>query len=300
MITWLRRRLKASPLIAFYLSFFMVAPIYPAQAAPVYAFSSLSNRCVSAYSASAFGSRYVVARATSISAIMVRMSATAPTTNFSTSRYYIRPDLSGYPGSIAATFTPDTVTGGLARFTGSYSAVAGTKFWVTPGQGFATLNGCYGQPLTSGDITSDGSLTVDSATGISTPYYTESSDNAVTWGIGTQNSFLFQLALEIGADSSTVTISSISPSVSPLVYKNTYTLTATLSAPGKTTFYAQGKTIPGCKNILWATTTATCTWKPVAHGAVSVYATLKPTDTSKPTSVSPTLTYGVSKRSNTR
>jgi len=300
MITWLRRRFKASPLIAFYLAVFMVAPQYPAQAAPVYAFSSLSNRCVTAYSSGAYGSRYVVARATSIAAITVRMSATAPTTSFSSSRYYIRPDVSGNPGAIAATFIPDTVTGGLARFTGSYSAVSGTKFWVTPGQGFFTLNGCYGQPLTTGDITSDGSLTVDSATGIGSPYYTESFDGAVTWGVGTQNTFLFQLGLEIGGDSSTITISSISPSTSPLVYKSSYTLTATLSTPGKTNFYAKGKIIPGCKNITWATTTATCTWKPAVHGAVSVYATLKPTDTSKSSSASPTRTFGVGARSNTR
>jgi hypothetical protein len=300
MITWLRRRFTASPLIAFYLSIFMVAPQYPAQAAPTYAFSSLSSRgCVTAYSGTPYGSRYVVYRNSSISGLTIQIG-TGATTNFGTSKYYIRTDNSGTPGTVLATFSPLNVTAGLARYSGSYSATSGTKFWITPGQTFSTFPGCYGQPLLASDLTNDGSMNVDSTTGLTGVYYTQSSDGTATWGTGVASNFLFQLGIEIGGDTSTVTISSVSPNDSPLIYNKPYTLTATLSTPGKTTFYAMGKTIPGCKNILWATTTATCSWKPAIHGSVAIYATLKPTDSSLSASVSPTLTYGVSKRANTR
>ena len=46
------------------------------------------------------------------------------------------------------------------------------------------------------------------------------------------------------------------------------TINATVSTPGKVTFYANGKVIPGCvkKNV---TTTALCSWKPTIQGRVT-------------------------------
>jgi hypothetical protein len=61
-------------------------------------------------------------------------------------------------------------------------------------------------------------------------------------------------------------------------YRNSNLITATVSKPGKVTFYQQGVVIPGCKNKTAASTTATCSWKPSRRGKVSVTASLTPTD----------------------
>ena len=60
-------------------------------------------------------------------------------------------------------------------------------------------------------------------------------------------------------------------------YRTSNLLTATVSKPGKVTFYQQGVVIPGCKNRT-VTTTATCNWKPSRRGKISVSASLTPTD----------------------
>jgi hypothetical protein len=61
-------------------------------------------------------------------------------------------------------------------------------------------------------------------------------------------------------------------------YRNSNLITATVSKPGKVTFYQQGVVIPGCKNKVAALSTVTCNWKPSRRGKVSVTASLTPTD----------------------
>jgi hypothetical protein len=61
-------------------------------------------------------------------------------------------------------------------------------------------------------------------------------------------------------------------------YRASNLITATVSKPGKVTFYQQGVVIPGCKNRNAASTTATCSWKPSRRGKIAVTASLIPTD----------------------
>jgi Concanavalin A-like lectin/glucanases superfamily len=61
------------------------------------------------------------------------------------------------------------------------------------------------------------------------------------------------------------------------------TITATVTAPGKVSFFANGRPIPRCANI--ATTlvspfTAQCLWKPLVHGQISVTTSFVPNDVS--------------------
>ena len=60
-------------------------------------------------------------------------------------------------------------------------------------------------------------------------------------------------------------------------YRASNLITATVSKPGKVTFYQQGVVIPGCKNKT-ATSTVTCNWKPSRRGKIAVTASLTPTD----------------------
>jgi hypothetical protein len=75
---------------------------------------------------------------------------------------------------------------------------------------------------------------------------------------------------------STTTTLSAATSPNPN-YRTTNTITATVSKPGKITFYQEGVVIPGCKNKT-ATTTVTCNWKPSRRGKIAVTASLTPTD----------------------
>jgi hypothetical protein len=65
------------------------------------------------------------------------------------------------------------------------------------------------------------------------------------------------------------------------------------------TFYALGKTIPGCIKIYTTTTSATCNWKPSVKGAISLYAKVVP-DNGAATSTSPPATFLVGKRTTLR
>lgn len=85
------------------------------------------------------------------------------------------------------------------------------------------------------------------------------------------------------------TISLVAPST--YTYRSASTITATVNAPGRVTFFANGKRIPGCiavKTVSSGTITATCAYKPSSRGVVSISASLAPTDTTafRPSSIS--------------
>lgn len=86
------------------------------------------------------------------------------------------------------------------------------------------------------------------------------------------------------------TASTISVSTnSPAVYRETVTITASLSVAGtdgKVTYYANGKKIAGCINKPSSGLASTCLWKPSARGSIVLTAKLVPNDDSFGTSVS--------------
>ena len=96
-----------------------------------------------------------------------------------------------------------------------------------------------------------------------------------------------------------------SPSYSGAIYKGvTKVLTVTLNAPGKVTFYANKKRIPGC--IAVATTgsspsySASCNWKPATRSFIEVTATFTPTNIAQGIVTSQAIKPNVDKRSTTR
>jgi hypothetical protein len=78
-------------------------------------------------------------------------------------------------------------------------------------------------------------------------------------------------------------VAQISISVAARTYFRTVAaIVATSDSPGKITFYAYGKSIPGCKAIV-ATTSgsnymATCSWKPNIHGVTQLSASITPSN----------------------
>lgn len=72
----------------------------------------------------------------------------------------------------------------------------------------------------------------------------------------------------------TTTVSLSSPSSSS--FRTLTTLTANTSTSGKVTFYAFGKRIPGCINVVTNANVATCNWKPSVHGQIPLSASFVP------------------------
>lgn len=63
------------------------------------------------------------------------------------------------------------------------------------------------------------------------------------------------------------------PQTSVARYRTVNTLTLTIGAPGKYTFYASGKRIPGCINLTGNPPTLNCNWKPSLHGQFNISVT---------------------------
>lgn len=76
-------------------------------------------------------------------------------------------------------------------------------------------------------------------------------------------------------------------------------ITATVGSPGRITFTANGKRIPGCISRI-VSTSITCNWKPPRMGNVVISAVLLPTDSSFTRSTSDNLTLASVKRSSNR
>lgn len=73
-------------------------------------------------------------------------------------------------------------------------------------------------------------------------------------------------------------------------YRSTITLTLTSSAPGKIGLKANGRWIPGCRN-LDITTSVNCNYKPFLHGQNAITAIFVPTSTANYTSVTTSPSY---------
>ena len=90
---------------------------------------------------------------------------------------------------------------------------------------------------------------------------------------------------------------------STATFRATTVLTSTSDSPGKVTFYAAGKAIPGCKGILNSGSgsiyTATCNWRPSVHGNQLITVSIAPSNGNIGANASAPL-IGTSSRSNNR
>ena len=87
------------------------------------------------------------------------------------------------------------------------------------------------------------------------------------------------------------------PQSSRATYRSANILTLTIGAPGKYTFYASGKRIPGCINMTGNPPTLICYWKPSAHGQFNISVTGKVGGSSYSSNIG---AYSVDQRTGTR
>jgi hypothetical protein len=57
-------------------------------------------------------------------------------------------------------------------------------------------------------------------------------------------------------------------------YRVVSAITATANIDGRVSFFANGRIIPGCRNLMTSSKTVACSWKPSLHGAITVTASI--------------------------
>lgn len=291
----------------------LLIPAPQATAAPTLYFDttkSASSGCVTKYDSPYMQTgRLIAQRDIRISAINVTIGASVRS-NFSSTTYNIfsNDNSTNAPGTLLASYSPDSISGSgalsIARYLGDYSISSGTKFWVVPGQLPTVQSQCYLQNTVPSELNMNG-VTPDSSTSISDGQYwraysASSSPVGATWS-GIQNfGLIVQLSLE-GALAAPVvaTLRTQSGSLSAN-YRNVTPLTVNVDTQSKVTFFVNGKVIPGCRNVLSSTGTATCNWKPSVHGSYRIYAAANPVSSSYIAANTSTITVGVAARTNKR
>ena len=278
----------------------------PSSAAGTVVFSALGITCTQHTANDIYAHRYVAGTNGQISAINVLLPSGAVNngtfkSNFPSATYLIMANNgASAPNTTLATFTSDTMTGVNARFVGSYNITAGTKFWVVAGQGAAVFPDCYtvSTPIPNANVTFTNGWRLDTTTSSTWPYVMGNTPS--TLGSPVSYSYLFAISIELAPSPPSTLYVSLQSGGSTATYRSSTSLRATTSTEGKVTFYQNGKTISGCRNIATSSLIATCSWRPLIHGGASLTAKIIPTDTSIPQGVSPIFTAGVSTRLNTR
>ena len=237
-------------------------------------------------------------------------------TSFSSSRYVILSDnpstgspVPGSPSTVLATFTPDSISGSgantVAKYVGTYSFTSGTSYWLAPFQRTSIFPQCFWYANDNSLLTMN-SFRVDTSTSSSNTawrraYSTSStSPTGASWFTPMHDGLVWQFSLENNTSTPvTATVGTQSGSLRA-DYRTVTPLTVNVDAQSRVTFYANGRVVPGCRNILSSGGTATCNWKPSVHGSFKIYAAANPVSSSYVASNTSTITVGVAARTNKR
>jgi hypothetical protein len=280
-------------------------------------YSSLgSSGCVNALASnSVYASKLIAVNAVTINTINV-IIGTGSQTGFSASRYYIMANnptggssSNGAPSTVLATFTPDSISGSgvntVAKFIGTYTVAAGTKYWIAASQSLINFPACYWYP-SSATVLNQNSFVVDTSTsGNNNNWlraYVTNGTNPVgaNWFVAIPDGLVFQYSLEYNTSAPVVATLTTQSGSLKTDFRTVTPLTVSVDTQSKVTFYANGKVIAGCRSILSSAGTATCNWRPSVHGAYRITASANPISTSYIASNSGTININVSARTGTR
>jgi hypothetical protein len=303
------RRLRQSKLSLILLVFTLInTSINSAAAAPVILNSSLGTGCAQTYGLGLiYTNRYVATKNIEISAINF-LTGTQSTANFNSTRLYIFSDsaTANYPETITSTFNPEAIYGSnettTARFTGSQSIMAGSKFWIVPSVRASVFPRCYFASASITQMNFNGVVPDTSTSGSNSlfarAYSTDPSPISASWSASNTGQ-IWQLSIE--AQLTPVSAAIALQNGSTLgKFRITSPIVVSVDIPSKVTFYARGKVIANCRNILSISGTATCNWRPSFTGSVPITARVNPLDlsSSNPTTIS--FQVSISKRSTFR
>ena len=248
-----------------------------------------------------YAQQFLAGTTATISGINIQVGS-ASTTYFTNSLVKIYADNSQLPGTLLGTFSPSSISSGIAQYTGSVSVTSGTKFWVFPTYSTGNTTWCYAYPSTDGTPVTYQSGWTNAYNGtIGAMYFNQSPSNGAGWGSTMTSAFLIQLAIVVNGNLSPSTVSLRNVGIAN--YRLTQVLYADLGVAGTNgavTFYANGKPIPGCRSIQSVTLSASCNWKPAQLGGVTLAAKIVPSNSTFTPSSSSAISAMVVARNTTR
>jgi hypothetical protein len=313
-----RKLAMRTGLMGWLIAAFAITSVPQASAAQTVFFSAFgSNGCVNEYGSTYLNAQRVKANQTvTINTIRV-LTGTRSTASFSSSNFYLMsnnpsggtPTAVGAPSTVLATFTADALSGTgantSATFTGIYTVSAGTIFWIVPGQRASVFPYCYWSSYDT-SVFLNGAISIDtSTTNLTTSWhraFVNGGTNPIgaTWSVGGNDGLAWQFSLENNtATPVAATLGTQSGSLKT-TFRTVTPLSVSVDTPSKVTYYANGKVISGCRNVLSSAGTATCNWSPSVHGSYRIYAYANPVSTSYVASTTSTINIGVEVRTNKR
>jgi hypothetical protein len=183
------------------------------------------------------------------------------------------------PTTLVGKMSYSSYTGTQVTFVGSISLPTGGTYWLQIMSNFPAYF-CYVSAQSNAGSTAGWSTQVGLTYGSAGSGETATAFTAFT---GSLTTYTFAYSLYTRGPE-TVNVSAFN---SQLAEKGRVdTLTATTSFSGKVTFFANGKKIPNCINIVVLSTTGTCLWKPAVTGSARIYAYFLPTGNAATTSSS--------------
>ena len=314
---FLRKFAQRTALIGCLIAALSITSVPQAHAAQTIFFNSQgSNGCVNSYSAAVISTQKVVAHDSgTINSINVLIGFGSQT-NFSTARYVILADnpsagspVVGSPSTTLATFTPDSISGSgantVAKFVGSFTFTSGTSYWISPLQRASIFPQCYWSANDT-SLFNMSSMHVDTSTSTTNlawrrAYSTVStSATGATWYTPLHDGIVWQFSLENNTASPVVAALATQSGSIVTSYRTAMPLNVNVDTQSKVTYYANGKVIAGCRNILSSAGTATCNWKPSVHGSYRIYAYANPVSSSYTATTTSVINIGVGARTNNR
>lgn len=309
---FIRKLAERTGLMGLLIAAFAVTSVPNAHAAADVYFDSIDSGCVNAWGINSLEATKLVAKQ-SVTVNTIRIAVGSGTTTlFASSRYYIYSNTAGgavgIPGSSLATFTPDSISGSgantIATYTGSFTAVAGTSYWITPGQRGTVFPYCYWYSNNATHF-SMAAFNVDTSTSGNNGTWARNSSTATspsgaTWSNYAATGLIIQFKLENFTVQPVVASLATQSGSLKTDYRTVTPLTVNVDTNSKVTFYANGKVIAGCRNLLSSSGTATCNWKPSVHGSFRIHATANPVSNSYTPSNTSVINVGVAARSNKR
>lgn len=307
-----KSKLTKCSLVGWISGLFIVASIPTASAAPTILFSSLGGAgCVTAYGTSPnINAMRFRATATFTANIARQAIGTQSTANFAASRFYIMSSnpSGGTPLNTLAIFTPETITGTgantIASYVGNVTINNGTTFWLVFGQKANVFSHCYIASASMSSLSMNGAV-VDTSTTLSNTSWTRGQSTIDTQPAGgtfnTYNTALaYQMSLEYQDTSPLIITTSTQDGSKTANIRTNKNIIAAVNSQSRVTFYVNGKTITGCRNILSSGGNATCAWKPSVKGVASISARAVPLDNLYTTAVSSNLSIAVLPRTGRR
>lgn len=147
------------------------------------------------YTSGTYAQLYTAGNSANISSIRILIGS-GVTTYFSNSNVKIYADNNLVPTSLLGTFSPSTVSGGYATYTGSVDVTSGSRFWVYPSYTTGNNSWCYDYPVAgAASVYYAAGWTNTFLTSVTNKYYITTNTNGASWTTAGTSTFVMQIQI---------------------------------------------------------------------------------------------------------